>query len=333
MTLQVLSTDAAQDWFESLPTALRLVTLSPRFALADEARGSGLRATHLGFEQGGAHWLHTTHLRALGADGDLGAMAPYGYGGPLADSHDPVFLARAWSAYTHWCRDERVAAEFCRFHPVAAHAGFYRGAVTLNRQTVIVDLAVPDLQSQYSTLARRKIRRALAQGATARFSREPGDWLRFAAFYREGMRAIGAAPSYLFADAYFERMATLPDSALCICEIGGSWCSGAVYLFGPEVVEYHLGASSAAGLQTGTPYLLQHAAAERGVALGARWLFLGGGTTPEADNPLLFYKKNFSRRLLPFFTGEVLHDPDRYWELGVQAGYSPADPPPGLLFD
>ena len=42
----------------------------------------------------------------------------YGYGGPLATTLDPVFLAAAWEGFAQWCRQRRVVCEFLRFHPI-----------------------------------------------------------------------------------------------------------------------------------------------------------------------------------------------------------------------
>jgi hypothetical protein len=78
---------------------------------------------------------------------------------------------------------------------------------------------------------------------------------------------------------------------------------------------------------------MQHAAAGRGRAEGAHSLYLGGGTSPEPDNPLLFHKLGFSRRMLPFCTGQAIHDEAAYWALAAQAGLDRANPPARLLFD
>lgn len=334
MKLVELGIDEAQRWFEALPAALRLASLSPGFAAADAARSPQLDCRCLGVRDGDRLWLHSLHLRPLpGPAGAWGAMSPYGYGGPLSSIEAPSFLEDAWHCHRQWCRAQQVLAEFCRFHPEAANQRFFGGGVSENRMTVSVDLTLADPASQYNALARRKLRRAESQGAQARFSRDPADWERFAQFYRAAMGVMGAADWYLFGDAYFQALARLPQSWLCICASGGEWLSAGVYLFGEQVVEYHLGANSPHGHDRGTPYLMQHAAARRGQAAGARSLYLGGGTGTEADNSLLFYKKSFSRRLLPFHIGQAIHDEDSYWARAALAGYDRNHPPPRILLD
>ncbi|RYY72348.1 MAG: GNAT family N-acetyltransferase [Comamonadaceae bacterium] len=274
------------------------------------------------------------HLRPLpGPAGAFGAAAPYGYGGPLADLDDAGFLARAWTAYTDWCRANGVLAEFCRFHPEAGNEVFFGAPARDNRLVVSVDLTLSRLDAQFSTLARRKLRLAQSRGAQARFSQAPADWHRFIGFYREAMTRMQAARWYHFTDAYFAALQALPVAWLCICEIEGEWASAGVDLFGESVVEYHLGASTAAGHAAGTAFLLQAAAARRAQEAGARSLYLGGGTSQEADNALLFHKKSFSRRLLPFRIAETLHDEDAYWRRAALAGHDRERPPARILLD
>lgn len=334
MNVQQLPLGDAQRWFQAMPPALRVASLSPAFAAADAVRDAQLQCRWLGVEVGERRWLHSLHLRPLpGGPGAWGATSPYGYGGPLANVNDAAFLAQAWAAYGDWCRAQGVLAEFCRFHPEARNESFFGGEVADNRMTVSVDLALPRVEAQFSTLAARKLKRAERLGASPRFGRGPADWQQFGAFYRAAMTAMDAAPWYHFADAYFSALAALPQAWLCICELEGAWASAGVYLFGERVVEYHLGASSVAGHEAGTAYLLQSAAARRGREAGAQSLYLGGGTTPAADNTLLFYKKGFSRRLLPFRTGRTIHDEDAYWSRAALAGHDRAHPPARILLD
>lgn len=333
IALQVLDAATAQAWFDALPPALRVRSLSPDFGQADVAREAGLACVHLGYVEGAQHWLHTAHLRAAGSA--RAAISPYGYGGPLANTHDAAFIGRAWQAYQAWARGAGVLGEFCRFHPQADHTRFFGGEVLFNRQTVSVDLTVDDVAAQYNTLARRKIRKA--QGVAVRWSSDAADWAAYGPFYREAMAAMQAQPRYHFGDAYFSALSRLPGAELCILAEGDEWLSAGVYLFqqggGPGTLEYHLGASSAAGHGRGTAYLLQHAAALEGQRRGLAHLYLGAGTTPEPDNPLYFYKRCFSRRELPFHIGRAIHDPAGYREFVHSKGYELHTAPANVLFE
>jgi lipid II:glycine glycyltransferase (peptidoglycan interpeptide bridge formation enzyme) len=120
---------------------------------------------------------------------------------------------------------------------------------------------------------------------------------------------------------------------LLVIEGDGQWLSGGAYLCDGPLLEYHLGASSPQGKALGTACLMQAEAAAFGQARGARDLYLAGGTDTSPDNPLLFYKRGFSRRALTFRVGEAVHDDNRYQAAAARRGYSPQQPPPRLLFD
>lgn len=336
MQLRELSTDEAQARFERLPAAWRIASLSPAFAAADANRAASLRCVHMGVEHGEAEWLHSVHLRPLADEPDAwGAIAPYGYGGPLTTSSDPAFLAAAWAAWQAWCVGQGVLAEFCRFHPHRPGLQAFGGVVRENRRTVTVELSNSPVEAGYNTLTRRKIARARRAGVQARWSRAPQDWRAFGAFYRQGMEALGAAPFYFFGDHYFDALAALPCARLLVCERAGQWLSAGVYLQeeGGAVMEYHLGASSPEGKALGTACLLQDEAARLGASLGAAWLYLGGGTDTREDNPLLFYKRGFSRHTLPYCVGEAIHDDNRYWSVAARHGFDRQHPPARLLLD
>lgn len=336
LRLRELSTAEAQARFERLPDAWRIASLSPAFAAADATRDAGLRCIHMAVEGGGTDWLHSVHLRPLAHEQDAwGAVSPYGYGGPLTVSTDRAFLAAAWAAWQAWCVGQGVLAEFCRFHPQGPGTQAFGAVVRENRCTVAMDLADSPVEAGYNTLTRRKIARARRAGVQARWSRAPQDWRTFAGFYRAGMEALGAAPFYFFGDAYFDALADLPCTRLLVCERAGQWLSAGVYLHedAGAVMEYHLGASSAEGKALGTACLLQDEAARLGASLGAAWLYLGGGTDTREDNPLLFYKRGFSRHALAYCVGEAIHDENRYWSVAARHGYDRQHPPPRLLLD
>jgi len=337
--LRELGGAEADAWFEALPRPQRLCSLSPAFVRADVHRAPGLRCIHVGYQAQGHRWLHSFHLREVPGHGWAAASA-YGYGGPLSTSADATFIAGAWAAYTEWARANGVLGEFCRFHPEAGHETFFGGEVRANRLTISVDLTVAPVEAQFNTLARRKLRRA--QGVPVRWSSALADWKAFGPFYRRAMAAMGAHERYHFGDPYFAALAQVPGARLCICGVDGAWCSAGVYLFqqrcpadqGPGgTLEYHLGASSAEGHETGTAYRIQHAAACEGQRLGLVNLYLGGGTTPASDNPLLFYKRAFSRRERMFHVGNAIHDAAAFERLARARGYHPGSAPPNLLFD
>jgi hypothetical protein len=328
-----LETGEAMEWFRTMPATQRLRSLAPDFARADTLRGEGLECRHAGYREGSKSWLHSVHRRRIAGGPAAGAISPYGYGGPLCNTTDEGFVSRAWTAWRAGAQAAGMVAELCRFHPGTPHHQFFGGEVQVNRETVSVDLTLAAIDSQFNTLARRKVRRCA--DVPVRWSRNAADWARFGTFYRAAMATMGAQERYHFSDDYFAAMAALDGIELCICGDGGAWLSAGIYLFQQEgggMLEYHLGASSEAGHLQGTAYLMQHAAATEGRRRGLGSLYLGGGTTPAGDNPLLFYKRCFSRRMHPYRIGLAVHDRPVFEETARAQGYDPAAALPDLLF-
>ena len=335
----VLPVAQALGWFGTMPRDQRPRSLAPDFGQADTHRAAGLSCVHVGFEQDGERWLHTLHLRSVPGFG-WAAISPYGYGGPLCNCGDPAFIRRAWDAYQAWARGRAVLGEFCRFHPETPHQRFFLGDVRPNRATISVDLQAQPLESQFNTLARRKLKRTA--DVPVRWSRHPDDWRTFGGFYRRAMAAMGAHERYHFGDDYFAAIAGLEGVELCICGEGADWLSAGVYLFQRRLagdgrpggtLEYHLGASSEGGHAIGSAYRLQHAAAIEGAARGLARLYLGGGTGTDPDNPLLFYKRAFSRRERVFHVGNAVHHEALYDAFARSRGYDRESAPTHLLFD
>lgn len=331
MSALQLTTAQAQTWFNGFPDDVRLASLSPFFAQADVNRASGLECVHIGFEAGCQRWLHSFHLRRLPQSRAFGAISPYGYGGPIANTSDADFLRQAWQAHTAWCTKNSVLAEFCRFHPVARNQRFFLGLTAFNRDTVIVDLDTQNLAQSFNSLAKRKLKKC--PNVTVRWSREANDWQKFALFYRRAMLALKSRDEYLFSDSHFQAIGRLASANLCICSLGEQWLSAGVYLFERTSAEYYLGASCAEGFAAGTPYLLQYAAALEGLKTASLALYLGGGTGPNQDDPLLFYKRCFSKKSVPFFTGTAIHDDRAYWAVAESLGFSRSRPPSRVLLD
>jgi hypothetical protein len=331
MQIIELSTSDAQSHFERLPRALQLQSLSPEFAAVDALRDPELRCVHIAIENGVDQWLKSVHVRALPLGDCYGAQSPYGYGGVLCTTRDPDFLQAAWKIWQQWCVSRCIIAEFCRFHPHADDLACFAGVVRENRQTVSVDLRSPDYTSRFSAMAQRKIRKA--HGVEIVWTQAALDWACFARYYRQAMLTMQATPFYLFPDPYFEAMSAMASAWLVFCRLDGVWLSAGAYLMGPELAEYHLGASAPEGLVLGTPYRMQAAAMQRARATGAHSLYLAGGTDPSPDNSLLFYKRSFGRRMLPFFVGEAIHDAPRYWALATSLGFTSTAAPTRIFFD
>lgn len=315
--IRTLTLDEARAWFERLPLERQLATLSPDYVAIDAKRDSALHPTFIGYQTGTDIWLHGTHRSQPPNLDVVDQQSPYGYGGPVSNTDKSDFLAATWSAYQKKCAAEGVLADFVRLHPVADGWQSYGGIIVADRDTVFIDTA-GDFQAGYSGRCRTSIRKAERAGLIVR---EEGRELisdQFAKFYRDGMRAIGADAFYLFNDRYFAAMKDWDRAHLLVCERDGVWLSAGLFLFGGDVMEYHLSATTEDGRVLGATNLLLHRAAQLAHNAGLSGLYLGGGTDKSPLNPLLFFKKGFSDQLMCFRIGFTALQKRLYEELKVQ---------------
>jgi Uncharacterized protein involved in methicillin resistance len=306
----------AEAVFASFDSGQRIPTLAPAYVLADAARDGALTPTFWLHERGTSRLLHGFLFGRIPGTEYCDVQSPYGYGGPLTNDRSEDFLAEAWQAWRDDCASARIVCEFLRFHPVAENWRFYRGTIEFDRQTVLIDLTKPDLLASYATRARGVLKKAAKAGYTVSWLDAVEALKTFPEVYLAAMREIGADAMYFFPPAYFERVLAISSARCAVClDEDRQVVAASLFFFGPELVEYHLSGATQEGRRQGAPTLLLHAAAEQGKANGCRGLYLGGGTSRAADDPLLFFKSSLSSERRDFCIGRHIHDTAAYAEL------------------
>jgi hypothetical protein len=307
--------EAARQVYARLVPSLRLPSLHPDYVCADARRDVSLQPAFFLYEERDDFYYHPLHLAPVPETEWQDAQSPYGYGGPVASREDPTFLMRAWEAYLHWCRERRVLVEFVRFHPLAENWRYHRGEVRDNRQTVWIDLSLPDLLGSYQTRCRQPVRKATQNGLCVTWGGHGGFLTRFLPLYEAMLRRNNVNRFYDFPTGYYESLLALEMVQCAVCWHGDEAVAAGLFLSGSEAFEYHLGAASEAGHRVGAMNLLLHEAAVRGQSLGCRRFHLGGGTDRTPTNSLLFFKSGFSTRRAAYKTGSYIHQPGEYSRL------------------
>lgn len=274
------------------------------------------------------------------------ATVPYGYPGPLVaygdgftEADQRVFLRRAVGAFCTRLREERIVSTFVRLHPLLpvdpVVLGQF-GALVPSGETVAIDLSLPTeaLWRQMRSNHRRDITKAKGRGEVADV--DP-TWTGLGGFmqaYRETMTRVGANPYYLFADEYYGALrSALGDHIhLWTVSAGLDVMAGALFTECRGIVQYHLGGTLDRFLPGNPLKLLFHRAADWFKRRGNRWLHLGGGVGGVRDS-LMHFKVGFSPRTFPFYTWQVVLDPDMYAKLLLRARRDrPLDTPRSSFF-
>ncbi|MBK34508.1 MAG: hypothetical protein CME26_03130 [Gemmatimonadetes bacterium] len=324
MTLSCDTPDDVGQWTETLSrfdVDVQDIYFRPEYVSLHAHTGEGRLYI---YEEGGDSWIYPMLVRPIDRVGHksiennwFDIETPYGYGGPISTTKDPVFLEKAHDAFDTWCRDRGIVAEFLRFHPLIRNEGLANPKVERvhDRSTFSIDLAAlgPD-EMAFASRARNSIRRARKLGLQVVACRDEEDLERFRSLYRITMDRKDADSFYQFDDRYFCGLNDLIHRRgyLLTAQIEGTWVAAGVFLRGERILHYHLSASSREIYVPGATNLLLYEAAQLGREAGLSALHLGGGLTGRSDDSLAGFKQSMSNASHDFVFGKRVHDPDSY---------------------
>ena len=320
MSLRLLNFDEAVAVAESMPASVVVPGQHPAYVRNDSINHENVREIYQLYERDGKRWLHGFLSGEVPDTNFRDAFTVYGYGGPACDSADDTFLDEANAAADDWAREERVLAEFIRFHPVAENWRQYRGRTWPNRTTVRVDLGAEDLMASYRKRMRRDVRKGQRLGVEVSFPENESMVAPFIEMYRATMERNAADKFYFFPDEYVRGLFALGNGFVAAATVGEELVAVAVFLVFGEVLEYHLSAVTDAGMRTEANKVLLHEAFLKGRSLGARTSHLGGGLADSEDDPLFRFKAGFSTETCEFRIGDKIHFQKEYDALKEYAG-------------
>lgn len=286
--------------------------MHPDYVEADAERDETLRPCYFVYTENQHVFYHAFHLQKIKGTIYADIQSPYGYGGAISTTKNVDFLNESWKSYGQWCEENNILVEFIRFHPLLKNQEIYIGKTIKDRQTIWVDLENKRWDTEYRTLTKRKIKKAAAKNIQVNEVKGSEFISIFPELYKSLMIELQADEFYLFPENYYERLCSLHDIACFIVEEEGRVLAVAIFLIRGNTVEYHLGASTPYGKQQGAMYVLMDTVARAMTERGFSQLYLGGGTNSSPDNPLLFFKSGFSKRMSPFYIGYQVFFPDVY---------------------
>ncbi|WP_405111330.1 GNAT family N-acetyltransferase [Micromonospora sp. NBC_01405] len=263
-------------------------------------------------------------LRAV-ADGMTDGVSPYGYCGlHVEPGCPPDDLARFWARAVACWRDQGLVSLFLRFSPLdpapvaAVRAlGTVRLAQHGETVAVAVDAGPRRVWEAMAGRARTAVRKAGNAGLTAELRPATALDLTAAApfrrVYERTMRRIGSAERYLFPDGYYRLLSSGLDKDLLLASVrdpDGEVVAAALVLRHRDRAHYHLAGSEPAAARDGANNLLVWRILEWAAETGCARVHLGGGV--RGDDGLLRFKTSFGGALVPWWTGAVVLDRDRY---------------------
>jgi hypothetical protein len=328
MKWHLLDTSDPEAWREALrPQPVGDIYFQPEYHQAYEVNGDGSAKAFVA-EDGSHRLVYPFMLRSIEkvACESLGETwfdmeTVYGYGGPLSTTSNRDFLSAAWNCFGSWCEENRVIAEFIRFHPMIDNYRFADPScvVSADRETVIVDLnsTEDDIWKSYSVTHRRKIRKAQKNLLMCEEQTPAEGIAHFKKIYKETMNRVGARDYYYFSDNYFDALMESLDRRLRLFLVrsGKAVVAAALFFLSGDYIHYHLGGSVGDAMSLGPMPLLLHTVAVWGRQHGCRSLHLGGGTTPDPRDSLFTFKASISKLRRTYYTGRRIRNPEAFEKL------------------
>ena len=311
----------------------------PAYVRAYALTGHG-RPVAVVIRSGSTEALFPLLIRELDIGGQTvrDAVTPYGYGGLLRLSgpeHPGPEIARdLFGQLRDWTCASGLIACTARLHPVldqdAAWAVnqmpkewarvFPRGqttAIELKRwDDVRHHVAGMNKGRRYDLKkARSALNLRISEGPDAR-----GDLKIFRALYQESMQRVHADKFFLFADEYFDHLATeLGDKFAVFTALAGDRpVASAIFLADRNLVHYHLAGSNDEGRAHGAATLHVVAACEWARQRGCSILHLGGGLQP--NDTLWAFKRGFGGKVFSYSYMTLIADPEQYEYVAQQPG-------------
>ena len=238
----------------------------------------------------------------------------YGYGGPLVSTNNLDFIYQFESEFLRYCEEERIIAEFIRFHPLIKNENIMKEKIQIihNRFTVELDLTC-DIQDiwmyQISSQNRNTIRKCYKNGLHVRQSK---NYDNFIEIYYETMKHVEADEFYYFDKEYFNMLCM--DKSYILLEViyQEKVIASAIFIGYGEYFHYHLSGSRREYLNLAPNNILLWEAIMFAKQKGYKKMHFGGGRSDSHKDSLFLFKKHFSKSVNDFYIGKRIHNSKIY---------------------
>jgi len=243
-------------------------------------------------------------------DGFYDLETAYGYGGFYTNSNDQEFISRAMNSYSNKCNEEKIIAEFIRFHPFNNFSRSYGNLLDFNLydRDVVVKKFSDDIYKSYNAKVRNTIKRATEKVLV----QESTNIVKFMELYNATMLKNRASDFYFFDEDYYKNL--LKSKSIKLYEVlyKTEIIAMGFFMFSGSIGHYHLSANTPISYKINANYALLHNIFELAQDMGLEYFMLGGGTTSEADDSLLKFKKKFSKDLKAFYISGNVYNKEIY---------------------
>lgn len=242
-------------------------------------------------------------------DGYFDLETTYGYGGFFTNTDDKKFIKNAMSKYKKRCFEEKIIAEFIRFHPWNSFPQKQKEFLNMydyDRDVVYVDLSLSKEErwKNYSSNTRNILRKCEKELILIKSSTQD----IFIELYEKTMNKHNADNFYYFSKKYFAKLLENKHIELYNVIKNGKVISSAFFMFSEEFGHYHLSANDYEMRQYNANYFILDQIFELAKEKNKKYFILGGGTTSQKEDSLLKFKQKFSSHTKPFYiSGKIFN--------------------------
>ena len=265
-------------------------------------------------------------------DGYYDFTSVYGYAGPLFSEtitaeKIQIFVDEVKS----YCLKHKIVAGFSRLHPLFDQLGVLSnlGEVVNNSETVCIDLTLT-LQEQrkdYRKSNKSEINQLRKKASIIWSSKDDEAIAEFRKIYDANMRRVAATDYYFFDDVYYNNFlnSNAYRAELLFVEMEGKKVAAAIFVFSGDIIQYHLAGTDVDYLRVAPIKYLLDEIRIYGTEQGYKFLHLGGGTSANEEDPLLRFKRGFSKSMKQFTTFKSIFDDEMYVTLSEKCTESEVD--------
>lgn len=203
------------EYLQSLPIDQQDIYFTPEYYRLYEEFGDG-KAICFVFNEDGHIALYSFLINSVNELGyrldeeyyDIQSV--YGYNGIISSNRDKDFFKEFYKAFSLFCKENNLIAEFSRFHPLLKNEAYSKDFMTVirDRETVVIDLKKDYSkiwELEYASKNRNMIRKAIKLGYKIQVLNDPKDEDLdiFMNIYYFSMRMANAEKYYFFKREYF----------------------------------------------------------------------------------------------------------------------------------
>jgi lipid II:glycine glycyltransferase (peptidoglycan interpeptide bridge formation enzyme) len=243
----------------------------------------------------------------------------YGYGGFYTNTQDQKFIQKAMYAYQEKCRNEKIIAEFIRFHPYNTFPELFSRFLDFlhnDRDTVFIETNqdYKSIKMGYSASLKRNINKAVKNNLTyVSLPLTDINMKKFVEMYNKTMYKNNADQFYFFDNNYFKLLSGLRNVELHAVMLEDKFLSMAIIFNTGYHLYYHLGATEPEFYNLNpSPFLFDSIIQYCNDDIIS--FYLGGGSSPKKEDSLLKFKNKFSSSTTPFYISGVIYNKSKYEE-------------------